>query len=82
MPQKESLVPQKAKLVPQKEKHMPQKAVLVPQKEELVPQKVFRVQFTKFVPRSMLLCLGTQFPGSNTFRHPGLLSSHLSSITT
>ena len=34
--------------------------------------KVFHVQYTKFVPRSMLLCLGTRFPGSNTFRHPGI----------
>ena len=36
--------------------------------------EVFRVKLTKLVPRSMLLCLGTRFPGSNTFRHPESLN--------
>ena len=71
VPQKEAIVPQKEAIVPQKEALVPQKEALVSQKESLVPQKVFRFHFTKFVPRSMFLCLGTRFPGSNTFRHPG-----------
>ena len=32
--------------------------------------KAFHIKLAKLVPRSMLLCLGTRFPGSNTFRHP------------
>ena len=67
---KKAPVPQKEAIVPQKEAIVPQKEALVSQKESLVPQKVFRFHFTKFVPRSMFLCLGTRFPGSNTFRHP------------
>ena len=75
---KKALVPQKEAHVPQKDAHVPQKEALVPQKEALCLRKgtkikkikVCCIQFTKFVPRSMLMCLGNWFLGFNTFQHP------------